>query len=104
MKECDLDIMLARAQIGGFFLMLCGIFGLVFSLIFFHESMDDKTVTIVTSGIGVMLTILTLMANYMYARQRPHTPIDPPPDNTAVTTSTTVASTTTPLVPTENKV
>jgi len=100
MKECDLDLMLARAQIGGFFVTLISIFALVFSLIFLHQTMDDKAVTIVTSGIGVLLTILTLQSNYLYARQRPHTPIDPATDSTSVTASSTVARTH-PLVPTE---
>ena len=78
MRECDTDMILVRAQVGGFFVMLVAVIALVIALIFFHSQMSDTVLALVTSAISVLLTIFTLMSNYMYARQRPHTTIDPP--------------------------
>jgi len=89
-NQQDTDRMLAWAQILFAFMMLFGIFSLVFVLIFFNTNMTATAVTIMTSVITALVTILTLQMNFFYARQRPAALPDP------TTTSTTSTTTTTP--------
>lgn len=93
MNQADTDRMLAWAQIVFAFLMLIGIFGLVFVLIFFNTNMTATAVTVMTSVITALVTILTLMMNFFYARQRPSALPDP-----TISSSTTTTTTSTPLV------
>lgn len=90
MKQLDVDLLLARAQVFFAAVMLIGIFAMVFVLIFFHGDMTTTAVTIITSVITALVTILTLQMNFFYARQRPAALPDP------TTTSTTTTTTTTP--------
>lgn len=88
MKQADMDLLLAKAQVwfaGG---MLFGVFALLFTLIFFHGQMTATSVTIITSVITALVTILTLQMNFFYARQRPAALPDPT-NTTTTTTSTT---------------
>jgi hypothetical protein len=90
MKECDVDLMLARAQVGMSFLFAILIFALLFVLIFMHEAISGVALTIITSVIASLITVLTLQQNFFFARQRPHALPDP------TNTTTTTTSTTTP--------
>ena len=91
MKQADVDLMLAKAQILFAGMMLFGIFALVFLLIFFHGDMTTTAVTIITSVITALVTILTLMMNFFYARARPAALPDPSTTSTTTTTTTTPA-------------
>jgi uncharacterized membrane-anchored protein len=90
MKQADMDLMLAKAQVFFSAIMLLGIFALVFVLIFFHGQITATALTIITTVITALVTILTLQMNFFYARQRPSALPDP------TTTSTTITTTTTP--------
>jgi uncharacterized membrane-anchored protein len=79
MKQTDIDLLLAKAQVFFASTMLLGIFALVFVLIFFHGDMTATAVTIITSVITALVTILTLQMNFFYARQRPAALPDPTP-------------------------
>lgn len=100
MKQTDVDLLLARAQVGFAAVMIVGIFALVFVLIFFHGGMTTTAVTIITSVIAALVTVLTLQMNFFYARQRPSALPDPPQSVSASTTQadgSTATVSTTPL-------
>ena len=107
MKQFDVDLLLAKAQVGFAALMLVGVFALIFVLIFFHGDMSTTAVTIITSVITALVTILTLMMNFFYARSRPAALPEPPASTTATTTQadgSTATVTTSPLPqPSETK-
>jgi hypothetical protein len=96
MKQLDVDLLLARAQVAFAGIMLSGIFVMVFVLIFFHGDMTTTAVTIITSVITALVTILTLQMNFFYARQRPAALPDPTTTSTTTTTTTTPAPTIVP--------
>ncbi|HUD11448.1 MAG TPA: hypothetical protein VMS08_03485 [Candidatus Saccharimonadia bacterium] len=94
MNQTDVDWLLAWAQIIFAAIMLLGIFGLVFVLIFFNTNMTPTAVTIMTSVITALVTILTLMMNFFYARSRPLAL----PDPSTTTTTTHIETTPTPTI------
>lgn len=94
MKQTDVDLMLAKAQIGLAFLFALCIFALVFVLIFFNGSIGATALTIITSVITALVTILTLIANFFFSRSR-HAAL---PDPTTTTTSTTTTTTPAPVI------
>jgi CBS domain containing-hemolysin-like protein len=78
MSTCDTDTMLAKAQIVLAMIFTVAIFTLLTGLIFLHAEMSPTTLALVSSVLTALVTILTLMMNYFFARQRPHTNQDPP--------------------------
>jgi hypothetical protein len=74
----QLDLFMAKAQVTLAFMFTIGIFGLVFTLIFFHGQLDSTVTTIITSVIAALITVLTLQMNFFYARQRPPSADSPP--------------------------
>ena len=99
----NVDLMLARAQVGLAMFCAMGIFGLVFTLLLLPVPLDTVRVTIITSLLSVLATVFTLQMNFFYARTRPPALPDPSSNSTTTTTSgpsaTTVAVT--PLVQTQ---
>lgn len=77
MKQEDLDLLLARAQVVMAFLFAVLIFALLFVLIFLHDQISGAALTIITSVIASLITVLTLQQNFFYARQRPAALPDP---------------------------
>jgi hypothetical protein len=92
----NVDLMLARAQIGLAFLFAIGFLVILGVLIFYQANLTPTVTTILTSLLSVFVTILTLQSNYFFARTRP--PTLPDPANT-VTVATTTSTTTPTGVP-----
>jgi hypothetical protein len=87
------DLLLARAQVGLGFMILFGFLAILAALLFHTGTMSSTEVTILTGLLSVLGTILTLVMNFFFARQRPPTLPDP------TTTSSTTTTTTTPTLP-----
>jgi hypothetical protein len=76
MRECDRDLILARAQVAlAFFFGAC-FMGCLGVLMFNHATMSAQELTIVTGLTSVLGTIVTQQSNYFFARQRPHISTD----------------------------
>lgn len=97
MKECDVDMLLARAQVWFAMMLLTSIVGLVYTLILFHTQLSETGTTIVTSVIAALITILTLQMNFFYARTRPAAIPDPATTTTETKITTTPAPTIVPV-------
>lgn len=91
------DLMLARAQVGLAYLLAGGFLGILGILLFHSSTMSATEVTILTGLLSVLGTILTLVMNYFFARQRP--PTLPDPAQVTTTTETPNATTTTTTLP-----
>ena len=79
--KCDVDVLLARAQVGLAVLFSTGFIGVIYLLLIYHSTLSDTQVTIVTGVLGVLGTIVTQQSGYFFARSRPHTPADPQADS-----------------------
>ena len=90
----DVDLLLARAQIGLAYLFAVGFIGILAMLVFQPINLTPTATTILTGLLSVFGTILTLQMNYFFARQRP--PTLPDPTNTVTVATATTTSTTTP--------
>lgn len=77
MKQSDLDLLLAKAQIAFTAILLVSIIALVFVLVLFRTQLSETGTTIITSVIAALITILTLQMNFFYARTRPSALPDP---------------------------
>jgi len=69
----DTDNLLSKAQISLSHIMALGFLGVIFTLIFFHASLDETSKTLLTGLAGVLGTIVTQQSGYWFQRQRPHT-------------------------------
>lgn len=87
MKSAVSDFILAVAQVLLGFVMAMGFLGVIFVLIFYHQSLDQGTNTLLTGLAGVLGTIVTQQSGYFFQRQRP--PTLPDPERTSSTTTTT---------------
>jgi hypothetical protein len=95
-QPCDTDLLLARAQVIIAILFAVGFFGVLFALMFFAKAMSDTVVTILTGLVSVLGTLLALIMNFFFARQRPQA--DSIPDPTTTTKTTTTTTTPTPMI------
>ena len=69
----QIDLLLARAQVGLAFLAMIGFLAILGILIFYQSQLTPTTTTVLTGLLSVFGTILTMMMNYFFARQRPGT-------------------------------
>lgn len=76
------DVVLAHAQIWLTAILLLAIIALLFAMVFFRNQMSDRVFSIVASVFTALVTLLTLSWNYFFARQRPNSLPDQPPNNT----------------------
>jgi hypothetical protein len=70
-SQPEMDLFMAKAQVAMAMIFMFGIFGLVFMLILWHDTMTAVAQTIITSIIAALVTVLTLQQNFFFARQRP---------------------------------
>lgn len=94
MKSIDVDLLLARAQVGLAVMFALGFFGVLFFLMCYHKEMSSTEVTILTGLVSVLGTLLALQQNFFFARTRPAAL----PDPTVTTTSTQTTTTPTPVI------
>jgi hypothetical protein len=99
-QDCNIDSLLARAQVGLCFLTTFGFFGLLTVLIFWHKDMNTQAVTILTGLVSVLGTIWTMQMQFFFSRTR-HQALPDPPPGTVITTATppSVVAVTTPAGP-----
>jgi hypothetical protein len=95
-KNSVSDFILAIAQVLLGFIMAMGFLGVIFVLIFYHQSLDQGTNTLLTGLAGVLGTIVTQQSGYFFQRQRPPTLPDPDRTSSTTTSSTTPAPTIVP--------
>lgn len=76
MTGCQLDLLLARAQVWLATLFSMGFIGVIFTLIFYHQNFTPDGRAMLTGLAGVLGTIVTQQSGYFFARHRPQTPID----------------------------
>jgi hypothetical protein len=96
MRSVVADFILAIAQVFLGILMAGGFLGVIYTLIFFHGTLDPVSNTLLTGLAGVLGTIVTQQSGYFFQRNRP--PTLPDPSTTSSTTTTTTTPTPT-LVP-----
>ena len=99
MKQTDVDLILARAQVAMAFLFAILLFTILAALLYLlatNAPLNSAILTIIGSVIASLITVLTLQQNFFYARQRPSALPDPnsPPGSGTLTVSTTTTPTT----------
>jgi len=87
----DLDLLLAKAQVGLAVLMSLGFLATLFVLILLHNTLAPVENSLLSGLTGVLGTIVTQQSGYFFARQRiagltnpngKDGPLDPPKENT----------------------
>jgi hypothetical protein len=96
MKQTDVDLLLARAQVAIIVLFSLGFFAILFFLMVYHKEMTSTEVTILTGLLSSLATIVALQQNFMFSRARPAALPDPTTTTTSTTTTTTPAPTIVP--------
>lgn len=89
MKQSDVDLLLAKAQVWIVTLFSVGFFAVLFFLMIYHKDMTSTEVTILTGLLSSLATIIALQQNFMFARTRPAALPDPTVPTTIQRTETT---------------
>jgi len=93
-KQVDIDLLLARAQVTLAILFAVGFFAVLAAMLLIHKDMTATELTIFTSLVGVLGTMEALILNFFFSRTRPAAL----PDPSTTTTQTTITTTPTPVI------
>lgn len=80
MKACQIDLLLARAQVFLATLLILGFFGALFAVLFVigvkHVDLSASALTLFTTAITASITMASGAAGYFFLRHRPQTVAD----------------------------
>lgn len=78
--KCDIDILLARAQVALAVLLIIGFFGVLLIVLLIiglrRVELTGSTLSLVTTGLTASITMASGAAGYFFLRHRPQTAVD----------------------------